>query len=215
MNPMHTAAMIGLSMMSALGVPGAEFGEARVKLEAPAPKPQPQEAPPADVKLESEPAAVEFGRADSQYWSVGAGIANNFSDETDGNLYVGYSYFVAQDIEIGGELGVWYYGAEQDVFGVNPNLIVRWHFVNTGAWTVYTDVGIGLLATTDDVPDDGTSFNFTPRAGGGVTRRISDSGARLQLGLRWAHISNARIEGDENNPSRDSIMLYGGVIFPF
>jgi hypothetical protein len=69
--------------------------------------------------------------------------------------------------------------------------------------------------STDDVPNDGTSFNFTPRLGVGFTRQLTDSGIRLEGGLRWAHISNARITGDADNPARDSAMLYVGLIFPF
>jgi len=48
-----------------------------------------------------------------------------------------------------------------------------------------------------------------------VTRRITDGGVRLQAGVRWAHISNARIKGDDDNPSRDSAMLYVALVFPF
>ncbi|MFN9991847.1 MAG: acyloxyacyl hydrolase, partial [Phycisphaerales bacterium] len=92
---------------------------------------------------------------------------------------------------------------------------IRWHFLNKERMTVYADLGIGVLFTTDDVPSDGTSFNFTPRAGAGITHRLGDSANRFELGVRWAHISNARTSGDGDNPSRDSIMLYGGVIFPF
>jgi hypothetical protein len=40
-------------------------------------------------------------------------------------------------------------------------------------------------------------------------------GPRLQLGVRWHHISNGRSNGDSDNPSRDGLMLYTGVVFPF
>ena len=48
------------------------------------------------------------------------------------------------------------------------------------------------------------------------TYRLDETwGARLLGGLTWAHISNARIHDDDNNPGRDSLMLYLGIVFPF
>jgi hypothetical protein len=31
----------------------------------------------------------------------------------------------------------------------------------------------------------------------------------------WHHISNGRYTGDVNNPSRDSVMVYAGIMIPF
>ena len=115
-----------------------------------------------------------------------------------------------------GELGAWKYSQEgPDATGFNASFVVRWHFAEWGRWTMYADVGIGFLAATRAIPTGGTSFDITPRLGGGVTRQLTDEGLRLELGLRWAHVSNARITGDSNNPGRDSVMLYAGLIFPF
>lgn len=161
------------------------------------------------------PARVSFGTPGSMWWTIGAGVSNNFNRATDLNARFNLSYFIAQDVEVAGELGVWYYGLENEAVGFNPASYIRWHFLNKERMTVYADLGIGVLFTTDDVPSDGTSFNFTPRAGAGITHRLGDSANRFELGVRWAHISNARTSGDGDNPSRDSVMLYGGVIFPF
>ncbi|MFA6045786.1 MAG: acyloxyacyl hydrolase, partial [Phycisphaerales bacterium] len=92
----------------------------------------------------------------------------------------------------------------------------RWHFVHEEDFTVYADIGIGILGATDNVPSNGTSFDFTPRAGVGFTYALNDAGdLRLVGGLRWAHVSNARIHGDDDNPGVDTIMMYSGVQFPF
>jgi len=168
-----------------------------------------------DVNLDVAPAVVAYGTAGSKWWSAGGGIANNFSSATDLNVYGAYSYFLDTDVEFAAELGAWYYGDGDDAAGINPNMVFRWHFFNNQKWTLYGDIGIGLLFTTEDVPDGGSSFNFTPRAGVGFTRLLNDSGLRWQTGVRWAHISNARVNGDEDNPSRDSVMLYTGLIWPF
>lgn len=163
------------------------------------------------------PAAPRFGAEGSWWFSGGAGVADNFNDATDFAVHLGVSYFLADDVEIAGELVFWRYDLEDDsTFGVNPNLVFRWHFVNERSYSLYADLGIGLVFSADDVPDDGTSVNFTPRAGLGMTFLVDETrGWRGQVGVRWAHVSNARVKGDDENPSRDSLMVYAGIIIPF
>jgi len=171
---------------------------------------------PASMGKLQEQAIPAFGAGGSRWWILGGGVSNNFSDGTDYNIFGAYSYFLIDDVEFSTELGAWYYAINgDDAQGINPNIVIRWHFYNDGDWTVYADTGIGLAFSTDDVPADGTSVNFTPRVGVGITKALDDSGTRLMVGVRWAHMSNARIFGDGDNPSRDSAMLYAGVIFPF
>ncbi|MEO1511089.1 MAG: acyloxyacyl hydrolase [Planctomycetota bacterium] len=102
-----------------------------------------------------------------------------------------------------------------NTFALGPSFTFRWHFYERGRWTLYTDAGIGFVLSPDDLPDGGTSFNFTPRAGAGLTYRLLDNGTRLYAGVRWHHFSNAQITGDDDNPDRDGIMGYAGVSFPF
>jgi hypothetical protein len=157
-----------------------------------------------------------FGSEGSQWLTVGTGVASDFESATDWNLHLAWSIFLVKDVEFALEGAGWYFNQPGDnTGGVSGSFLFRWHFVNTGAWSVYADAGIGLLGAFDEVPDGGTSFDFLPRLGVGLTRQISDDGTRLQVGLRWHHISNARINGDEDNPSRDGAMLYAGVMFPF
>lgn len=180
---------------------------------------QPEGEPHADQLPQEIPAVAAprvFGSQGSHWISFGGGLASDFTDNTDTNLYAEYSYFLVDWFEVTGELGVWYHFQEnEDAAGLNPVLVFRWHLLHDEDWTVYLDAGIGVLFTTDDVPEGGTHVNFTPRAGVGFTHAIGNSGARLQGGLRWHHISNARITGDRNNPATDAPMLYLGVIIPF
>jgi Lipid A 3-O-deacylase (PagL) len=157
-----------------------------------------------------------YGMRDTQWFAVGGGLALDFVDNTDVNAYLSYTYFLVDWVEVNVELGAWYHFQDnEDAAGLNPALVFRWHLIHRENWTFYVDAGIGLLFNTDSVPEGGTHINFTPRAGIGVTYRISESGARLQAGLRWHHISNARITGDRGNPATDAPMLYVGLIFPF
>jgi lipid A 3-O-deacylase len=172
---------------------------------------QPAETPPAPAE-----AVKPFGAKGTQFATFGTGAGNNIGEAIDLNLRIAWSYFFIQSVEFSTELNGWYFNQPgDDAIGINPAFVFRWHFITREQWSIFSDAGIGLLFTTDDVPDGGTSFNFTPRIGGGFTYRLAEDGTRLQVGLRWHHISNARIRGDSDNPARDGLMLYAGVMVPF
>lgn len=174
--------------------------------------------PQADGDDPAHPAPrPAFGAKGSQWITLGTGWADNFTDSVDANGHLAWSTFLVDDVEFALEFAGWHFNQPGDnTGGVSASMVFRWHFINTGNWTIFGDLGIGLLGAFDEVPDGGTSFNFLPRAGAGVTKRLfEDADTRLQLGLRWHHISNARITGDEDNPSRDGAMLYAALIFPF
>jgi len=174
---------------------------------------EPEQKPAPEAVTKS---AAEFGAPDSQWWTVGGDVSYGFNGSTDIAAHGSYSFFMARDVEFAAELGLWHFNQPGDnAEGLSVSMVFRWHFINTGAWTVYADAGIGVLGATDDVPDGGTSFDLMPRAGVGFTRLLSDDGVRLQVGLRWHHISNARIFGDGDNPARDQPLVYAGIIFPF
>ena len=166
-----------------------------------------------------DPSPARWGISDDHWWiGLGGGAAFDFDRDYDFNIYVSAGTFVATDLEFTLELGAWYFEQEgPNTGGIHPNINFRWHFWHDDDrdWTVYADTGVGLLFSFDDTPAGGTSFNFTPRVGVGATFRLDEDETRLQVGLRYHHISNARIEGDGNNPARDSVMVYAGVIFPF
>jgi len=175
--------------------------------------------PPASdtVAVPAKPARPQFGEARSRWWTVGGGVANSLNSATDLNVRGAYSYFLVKDVEFSAELNGWYFHQNgPDAGGINPAMVFRWHFYNDGDWTIYGDLGVGLLFATDQVPKGGTAFNFTPRIGTGFTRLLDEeSGTRLQVGLRWHHVSNTRLQGADDNPAHDGLMLYAGVQFPF
>jgi Lipid A 3-O-deacylase (PagL) len=166
--------------------------------------------------LDTAPPA-RFGEMGSRWWTIGGGVAYDFHSAWDFNvLRVGFSQFLVDDVEFQVELNAWYFDQSgKDAVGINPAMLFRWHFIDTGKWTVYGDIGIGVLFASSPVPSGGTQFDLMPKIGMGVTYQITDSGVRLQAGVRWHHVSNARIEGDERNPARDAAMIYGAVVFPF
>ncbi len=168
----------------------------------------------------TQPEAVEragsFGEASSQHLSFGSMMAPNFSGELDVSIFGQYTYFVVDDFEVGVEAALWQYFQDDDTVGVSTSLILRYHFYQAERWSAFAEAGMGMMLAADHVPDNGTSFNLMPRLGVGMTwQMFEDSSLRLITGLRWHHISNARIEGEEDNPARDAPGLYAGLLYEF
>lgn len=206
-----------LVLTAALALPAAAGGEAgagrlstegaRVSL-----APHRQEAGIPDAPAPREP----YGTEGSEWILFGAGAAYDFDKSTDIDLNIGYSRFLVDDVEWLLELAGWYHAQDgDDAVSLNPAMEFRWHFYNEGDTSVFLNAGIGVLVASDNVPDMGTGFDFTPRAGIGFTHRIADDGTRLVGGLRWNHFSNARIHGDDRNPARDAPLLYLQLAVPF
>jgi len=209
----HTTATLFLLVL----VPIASAQDARDSPDQP-----PVQVEPGEFKLD-EPTSLDFkaahkpfGADGTSWWSLGAGAAFN-GEATDVNAYAMTHFFIAEDFEFNLTFGGFYHDQDgEDAASGNFAIGFRWHFKSDPKQSCYFDFGIGLLGASGEVPDKGTEFNFTPRAGVGTTIKLSDeSQARLDLGVRWHHISNANTSGGDDNPSRDSIMVYAGVSWPF
>lgn len=168
------------------------------------------------------PSGKRYGSAGAKAWTVGGLYANNFKSANDFNVHVAWSNFLADDFEFAVEAAGWYFNQPgQDTGGLSGSMLFRWHALHDKdySWSVFADAGIGLLGAFDEVPDGGTEFNFLPRVGGGATFALGPNengqAPRLMIGARWHHISNARIKGDSNNPSRDALAGYIAIVFPF
>ncbi|MBL0869638.1 MAG: acyloxyacyl hydrolase [Phycisphaerales bacterium] len=149
------------------------------------------------------------------YLTLGGGVAHNFNSATDFNGFAQISTFVAPKFELGFELGGWYFDQPgKNAEGVSGSLAMKYHFWHSEKRdvTAFGELGIGVLVASRQVPAGGTNVDFMPRAGAGLTWEVAE-GVRLVGGVRWHHISNARIKGDSRNPSRDGLMGYVGVSF--
>lgn len=165
---------------------------------------------------------IPFGDASDQWWITvgGAGGVIAGRDDVFSQGFISASRFIADEFELAFEGGLWYLDQPdvEDALGVSASMIFRWHFLmdeEDRDWTVFASLGIGALLTDEDVSGDGSEFNFLPRAGLGFTHRIGDSRNRILTGLRWQHISNARLAGGDDNAGRDFVSLYVGLMFPF
>ena len=161
------------------------------------------------------PGPVPYGAKGTKRWNIHVTRGRELST-TSNNFFlagIGYSDFIEKglslDVEYNG-IHVDQKGGDQG--GFNITVLLRWHAVMERTWTFYLDAGAGLLLTTDNVPESGSMFNFTPQAGLGFSIDIGGD-VRLLTGARWFHMSNANIFSD--NPGRDSVMGYVAFSFPF
>ena len=156
----------------------------------------------------------EFGAEGSMRWTIHGGYGidvHGTNQEVQGGL--GLQYFIVDGFAFAPEINLWgFFQDGSDAFGGSLDLMFEWHFIRKETWSIYGDFGIGLLGTTANVPYNGSEFNFTPQAGVGVTFDIGNNN-RWYAGVRWHHISNASLY--EDNPGRDSILIYTGINFPF
>lgn len=156
-----------------------------------------------------------FGLAGKRYVMVSGGGGSDFDKSHLGRVGVGLSEFIANDLSLDIELNLLYFSQpEQDAGGANFNLLLRWHFLRDTErmWSLYADAGAGLMLTTADVPEDGSSFNFTPQLGFGASFEMERE-RRLFIGARWHHVSNANTF--EDNPGRDGILVYAAIGFAY
>ncbi len=178
------------------------------------------EKPAAAVKdTTASPAAAAKLYASKGWsgWTVTLGAATDLESDSHYNVAGMASTFLADRLEIGAELGGWYFNQENNTSGVSAIIDLKWHFYATDdhQWTIFGEARIGMLGSFDDVPDGGTSFNFMPGFGLGATYALGESRARLIGGLRWQHVSNARITGDSSNPAFNGVLGFIGITWPF
>ncbi|MHC4947026.1 MAG: acyloxyacyl hydrolase [Planctomycetota bacterium] len=158
-------------------------------------------------------APLPFGVEGSRRWSIQGGYGDNLDDSEFGQAGVGIEWFFRDNLSFNLDLlGFATSQPGDNGAGASLNLLFRWYFMEWETWSLFVDGGAGFLLTNDDVPTNGTSYNFTPQAGVGVSFDCFTD-ARGMVGVRWHHISNANI--DDENPGRDSVYVWGGLSFPF
>ncbi len=181
---------------------------------APATDASPSTTAPREPFLTALVAAPpRFGAEGSSRWQLLGGYANDFDAAQQGQFGASVSWFAIDDLSIDVQIdGDVISQPGGTAWGIGGSLLFRWHFIAAETWSLYADAGSGLLATTQPTPEGGTSFNFTPQAGGGVSFEVA-ADVRLMVGARWYHISNANTGA--GNPGRNSLMGYVMISFPF
>jgi hypothetical protein len=190
--------------------------------------PAPQEAPPEAAStpaaappdagrtdaLSLLPAAAPkpaFGTKDSWRFNLEGDWMDDFEGANEVQARVGAAWFFVDGAELAmyGTGGyVWQPVEDAGTYGFD--LEVRWHALSFERWSAFLSIGGSVMGSTAAVPSGGSSFNFTPNVGAGITLDVMQD-TRLYLSARWYHISNAGLYAD--NPGRDSLSLWAGLSF--
>lgn len=95
-----------------------------------------------------------------------------------------------------------------------PELGIRLHFFKNQHWSTYAEASIAAGFYQYPVKEGTLKFNFDLQPGVGATFRITEN-AHVRGGMRWHHLSNARIGGSSRNYGYDGVMFYFGMMRSF
>lgn len=157
-------------------------------------------------------------------WTVAAGVARsvNLFESESGRSYaiqtIGWGKELTRDWGPGLLRGRFVWAAEvtpvfaqyspESIYGVGVSpLVWRWNFVPQQRWSAFAELAMGGLWTTEPIPDDTSSANFTAHWGGGVRLRPRGPHAVL-LAYRFQHFSNGN--NLSSNPGVNSHVLLLG-----
>jgi lipid A 3-O-deacylase PagL len=160
----------------------------------------------------SQPAFLDPSRW--RFEVLGAGVADLTNRKVEmGGGRVAWDYYTSPDFCLRCELTE--YGVSTsggNAAATQGSLGFRHHVYKVGQNSLFADVGFGLFDATRRVPENGTYFNFTFHTGIGFNRPLSDK-VDLIAGVRYFHLSNARIDGASHNPSLNGPEVYIGLMF--
>ncbi len=92
--------------------------------------------------------------------------------------------------------------------------VLRDHLLSFDRFTLFSDVTFGPVQDSVRIPADGTYFNFATRTGLGLTYQLREH-LYLMGGVRYFHLSNAKIEGAGRNPSINGMEGFFGFLWAF
>jgi len=126
---------------------------------------------------------------------------------------LGLSYYFWPNWCVGLEgKGLYGFQPENNVASYGGNFLLRTHLIVEPNWSFFADFSPGLLESSHRIPPGGTDFNFTIETGFGITAHLWDR-TELLTGFRYLHLSNARQEGADRNPSLNAFEGYVGLLF--
>lgn len=155
-----------------------------------------------------------YGDQGDRRWSIGGMVATDFQNERVLSLRGGLEWFPIDAFSLGLDADLGWVGqdAGDDAGFVGVSVMLRWHFLRNASWSIYADLGIGLVYATSPVPPDGSRLDFTPQAGIGCSIALDDR-TRLLLGIGWYHLSNARTT--DTNFGIDALAVTARISLPF
>ena len=183
---------------------------AKAQNAAPSPPPSPPSSRPSLILYDTTPTYPKNLWVASLYGSEA--IQPRGAREQLTQITFGLGYYITDDssfnLEVTGVRADQFYN---DVTAYGAGGIFRHHLIDQPTWTLFADFGGGVLEDNDRIPPGGTDFNFTLRAGLGVTAQITND-TDLLFGARFLHLSNADQEGPLRNPCIEAAEVYCGVM---
>jgi opacity protein-like surface antigen len=160
----------------------------------------------------SQPAFLDPSRW--RFEVLGTGISDMTNRKVEmGGGRIAWDYYTSPDFCLRCELTE--YGVSTsggNAAATQGSLGFRHHVGKVGDNSLFADLGFGVFDATRRVPQNGTYFNFTFHTGIGLERPLSDK-VDLIAGIRYFHLSNARIDGASHNPSLNGPEVYIGLLF--
>ena len=155
-----------------------------------------------------------YGDQGDRRWSIGGMAATDFQNERVLSLRGGLEWFPIDAFSLGLDADLGWVGQDtgDDAGFLGASVMLRWHFLRNASWSIYADLGIGLVYATSPVPPDGSRLDFTPQAGIGCSIALDDR-TRLLLGIGWYHLSNARTT--DTNFGIDALAVTARISLPF
>lgn len=102
----------------------------------------------------------------------------------------------------------------KDSVGIGIDVGVRYHVLHIGRATLFGEISVGILGSTERFPVRGTRLNTNYGAGVGISYPLTD-GTRLLVGADFLHVSNGDTSGSDRNPSINTLGGFLGVSFQF
>ena len=169
--------------------------------------------------LAAAPGIALAQEPDAGRWNAQLSMGGGFGWEQEESLLstsVGVGYYFMDDMSVNvNMLGyrIWQherYGGAENAYGLGAELIGRWEFYETEYASLFMEGGAGLFQGSERVPGRGTQFNVILTGGVGILVPITDS-MSLETGIRHIHLSNASMEGTDDNPGAELFNTYMGV----
>lgn len=136
-------------------------------------------------------------------------------DQEGGFVTAGVGYYVFDGVSLSAEATG--YGISQpgdDAVAGAVGVVLRHHLVEFERDSFFIDVAFAPFIANTAVPQGGTCFNFVTQCGIGWAHGLTDE-SNLMLGVRFIHLSNAQLEGNDRNPSINGISAYVGLMWRF
>ena len=156
---------------------------------------------------------VMFPKGTVTFESYVTGAAGLDAHTTLGSTAVGMGYYVWDNVSLGVEAsGYRVWEPHDDGWAGSLSGVLRQHFFTFDRATILADVSFGPIEASQRIPQGGTYFNFITRTGLGATYQLNDK-IFLLGGVRYFHVSNARLEGSQRNPSVNGLEGYVGLMW--